>query len=74
MQKTQRIENGVRGLPKGFEHGRERGFGGSCSLRVTSHAVDHDQEDGIVGGRNRHPILVFFAMSDEADIGGFDLQ
>ena len=52
----------------------ERGFGGARALGVAAHAVDHDQEHGMIGGRHRDPVLIFFAVADEADIRGLDLQ
>ena len=52
----------------------ERGLGGARAFRVAAHAVDHHQEHGVVGGRDRDSVLIFFAVADEADIRGLDLQ
>jgi hypothetical protein len=41
---------------------------------MAPHTVDHHQQHGLVGGRNRDPILIFFAVPDKAHIRGFDLQ
>jgi hypothetical protein len=41
---------------------------------MAAHAVDHDQLHGVIGGRHRDSVLILFAVPDEADIRGFDLQ
>jgi hypothetical protein len=41
---------------------------------MAAHAVDDNQEDGLVGGRYRNSILILFAVADKADVRGFDLQ
>ena len=74
MQETQRIENRMRRLPKCFDQGRERGFGGARAFRMTAHAVDHDQQHCLVRGRHGNPVLIFFAVPDQAHVRGFDLQ
>ncbi len=52
----------------------ERGFGGARAFRMTAHAVDHHQQHRLVGGRHRDPVLIFFAVADQAHVRGFDLQ
>ena len=74
MQEAQRIENGMRSLPERLEQGGERGFGRTRAIRMAAHAVDHDQQHGIFGGCHRDPVLIFFAVADEAHIRGLDLQ
>ena len=41
---------------------------------MTAHAVDHHQQHGLFCGRHRDPVLIFFAVPDEAHVRGFDLQ
>ena len=74
MQKAQRIEYGMRRLPEGLEQRRERSFGCARPFRMAAHAVDHDQQHRMIGGRHGDSVLIFFAVADEADIRGFDLQ
>jgi hypothetical protein len=74
MQESERIEDGVRSLPEGLEQSRERGFRGARALRVTAHAVDHDQQHRVIGGRHCDSVLIFLAVADEAHIRGLDLQ
>ena len=74
MQESQRIENRMRRLPERFEQSRERGFRGARAFRMAAHAVDDHQQHRLIGGRHRDPVLIFFAVADEADIRGLDLQ
>ena len=74
MQESQRIENRMRRLPERFEQRRQRGFRGTRAFRMTAHAVDHDQQHRVLGGRHRDPVLIFFAVADEAHVRGLDLQ
>ncbi len=64
----------MRRLPERLEQGRQRRFRGARAFGVAAHAVDHDQQHRMIGGRHRDPVLVFFAVADEADIRGLDLQ
>ena len=41
---------------------------------MAAHAVDHDEQHRLIGGRHCNTILIFFAVADEADIRGFDVQ
>jgi hypothetical protein len=61
-------------LPKRFEQRRQRRFRGARTLRVTAHAVDDGQQYRMFVGRNPDAILIFFAVTDQAHIRGFDLQ
>ncbi len=74
MQKTQWIEYRMRRLPEGLEQRRKRSFGRARAFRMAAHAVDHDQQHRVIGGRDRDSVLILFAVSDEADIRGLDLQ
>ena len=64
----------MRRLPECLEQGRERGLGGTRSLGMPAHAVDHREKYGLLGGRHRHPVLILLAMADQAHIRGLDLQ
>ena len=74
MQKSERIEYGMRRLPERLEQGRQCRFSGARSLGMAAHAVDDHQQHGVLRRRHGNPILIFFAMADEADIRGLDLQ
>ena len=64
----------MRRLPERFQHRGQGGLGGARAFRVASHAVDDDQQHRLLGARHGDAILVFFAMPDEADVRGLDLQ
>jgi hypothetical protein len=74
MQESQRIENRMRRLPKGLQQRGERGFRCARTLGMTAHAVDDDQQCRLLGCRHGDPVLVLFAVADQAHIRGFDLQ
>ena len=74
MQKTQWIEYRMRRLPEGLEQRCQRGLGGARTFRVAAHSIEDDQQHGMLGGRHRDSVLILFAVSDEADIRGLDLQ
>jgi hypothetical protein len=64
----------MRRLPKCFEQGSQRRFGRARTLGMAAHAIDDHQQHGVISGGNSNPVLIFFAMADEADIRGLDLQ
>ena len=74
VQESQRIEDRMRRLPERLEQRRERGLGGARAFGMAAHAVDHHQEHGLLGGRDGDPVLIFFAVADEAHVRGLDLQ
>jgi hypothetical protein len=41
---------------------------------MAAHSIDDHQKHGILRGRHRDSILIFFAMADEAHIRDLDLQ
>ena len=69
MQETERVEKGLRRVPKRFENRLLRDLGRLGTVGVSAHSVDHDQERGVFGNSCRNPILVLFAPSEEAYIG-----
>ncbi len=74
MQESERVENRMRRLPERLEEARERGLGRARALGMAAHAVDDDEERRFVVGGDRDPVLVFFAVADEAQVRGLDLQ
>ena len=51
-----------------------RGFGGARAIGMTTHAVDHDQQGGVLGDRDGNAILIVGAITEQADFGVFDAQ
>jgi hypothetical protein len=41
---------------------------------MTTHPVDNHQKHRLLGSRDGNPILIFFAMTDQADISDLYLQ
>jgi hypothetical protein len=41
---------------------------------MAAHTVDHHQQHGLFCSRNGDPVLILFAVPDEAHVRGFDLQ
>jgi hypothetical protein len=74
MQESQRIENRVRCLPEQFQERRQGRLRGPGTFRMTAHAINDDQQNGVLGSRHRDPVLIFVAMADEAHVRGLDLQ
>jgi hypothetical protein len=74
MQKAERIEHGVGGLPKRLDQSRQGRFRGTRTLGMAAHTVDHDEQRGMLVDRNGDPVLILFAVAYQADIRGFDLQ
>ena len=58
MQESERIENGLRRVPEGFDQRLDGGLGGLGAIGMTSHAVDDDEQGGMLGDRDRHAILI----------------
>ncbi len=74
MQKTQRIEDRMWRLPECLNERGERGLGGTSAFGMTTHAVDDGEQHGLLGSSHRNPVLILFAMADQAHIRGLDLQ
>ena len=74
VQKTERIENRVRGVPEALEHRLERRLGSTRAFRVSTHAIDHEQECRVLAHRDRDAILIVFAMADETQLRVLDPQ
>ena len=41
---------------------------------MTAHPIDDDQKHGLFRSRHGHSVLILFAMANETDIRGLDLQ
>ncbi len=74
MQKTQRIEQRLRGVPEGFHDHLLRDLRSACAVGVSAHAVDHQQQGGLLRHRGRDPVLVLLAPAEQADVRVFDPQ
>ena len=74
LQKSQRIENRMGRLPERLEQRCQRGFRSARSLRMTAHAIDHDQQYRLIGGCHCNAVLILLAVADQAHIRGLDLQ
>jgi hypothetical protein len=61
-------------LPKCFQQRRQGSFGGARTLGMTAHPIDDDQKHGLFRSRHGHSVLILFAMANETDIRGLDLQ
>jgi hypothetical protein len=64
----------MRRLPKRFEQRRQRRFRGARTFGVAAHAVDDGEQHRMFVGRNPDAILIFFAVTNQAHIRGFELQ
>ena len=49
-------------------------LGSARAIGMPAHAVDHDEQRGVLGDRGGDPVLVLFARPQQADIGVLDLQ
>ena len=74
VQKTQGIEQRLRGVPEGLEQDLEGDFGGARTFSVAPHAIHHDQQCGVLGDGHRHPVLVLLPAAEKAQIRVFNLQ
>ncbi len=74
VQESERIEDGLRRVPEGFDQRLDGGLGGLGAVGVTAHAVDDDEQGGVLGDRDGDAILIVGATSEQADFGVFDAQ
>ena len=74
VQEAQRIEQRLRGVPEGLDDHLLGYLGGAGAIGVTAHAVDDDEQGGVLGNGRAHPVLVLFAPTQQADFGTFDSQ
>src|SRR5688572_4919608 len=74
VQEAERIEHRQRSLAERFEQALERGVRGAAAVGVAAHAVDDDQQRGLLRHRDRYAVLVVFAVSEETHICVLDPQ
>ena len=74
VQEAERIEHRLRRVPERLEHDLERRLRGARAVRVTAHAVDDDQQGGMLGDRDGDAILIVVAITEQADFGVLDAQ
>ena len=74
VQEAERIEQRLGRVPEGFEDHLLRDLGRARAIGVAAHAVDDDEQRGVLGDRGGDPVLVLLAASEQADIGVLDPQ
>ena len=74
VEKALWIENRLLCFDEQVLHGLESGLRGHGAVRVTAHAIKHEQECGIFGYHDRSPILVVLAIPERGHFGVFDLH
>ena len=65
VQKAQRIEQRLGCMPEGFEKRLLRDLGCARTISVPAHAIDHDEQNRMLGNRRDDTILVFFARPEQ---------
>ena len=58
VQEAERVEDGLRRVPEGFDQSLDGGLGGFRAIGVPTHAVDDDEQGRVFGDRDRHAILI----------------
>src|SRR5579863_9433088 len=74
VQEAERIEERLR---RGGERFHDRLLGhlrGARTVRVSAHAVDHQQQRCVLADRGVHPVLILVAPAQQADFRVFDSQ
>ena len=74
VQEAFRVEQRPAGLPELCDHGADGDLGGAGAIGVATHAVYDREERRVVIERDGDPVLVFFAIAEEAQIRVLDLQ
>ena len=69
VQKAHGIEDGLRRVPERLEDDLLRHLGGPGAIGMPAHAVDDDEQGGMLRDRAGDPVLVLLAPTQEADIG-----
>ena len=63
MQESERIEDGLRRVPERFDQHLDRRLGSARAVGMAAHAVDHDQQRGMLRDRDRNAILIVGAIA-----------
>ena len=74
MQETERIEHGMRHALEGFDHDLLCDLRGARAFGMATHAIDREQQRGVLGHYRNGLVLVVFPGSEEADVGVIDVQ
>ena len=74
VQKAKGIEDRLGRVPERFEQHLLRHFRCASAVGVAAHAIHHHQQARMLRDGRRHSILIVFSMTEETDIGVFDLQ
>ena len=74
VQESERIKQRLRRVPEGFRDHLLGDLRGARAVGMSAHAVDRDQERGVLGHRGADSILIFLAPTEQADVGVFDPQ
>ena len=65
---------GSGGLLERIQQALQRGVGGAAAVGMAAHAVDDDQQRGLVRDRDGDAVLVVFAITDQTQICMLDPQ
>jgi hypothetical protein len=52
VQETERIQDGLRRVPERFDQHLDGGFSRLGAIGMAAHAVDHDEQRGVLGDRD----------------------
>ena len=74
VQEPQRIEQRLRRVPEGLDDHLWVTSRGARAFGVAAHAVGHHQQRRVLGDGHAHPVLVFLAPAEQAEIRVFNLQ
>ncbi len=74
VQKSVGIEQRAARPAEFGQHRADGRLRGTRALGVPAHAVHHGDERRVVVGGDHHPVLVFFAIPEEAQLRVLDLQ
>ena len=74
VQEAEGIEQRLRRVPEGLDQQLLRGLGSERTVGMAAHAVDHDQQRGVLGHGDGTTILVVLAPPDQARFCVLDTQ
>jgi hypothetical protein len=74
VEKSERIEQRERCLAERFEQALQCSVRSAAAVGVTAHAVDDDQQSGLLLRGDGDAVLVVFAVSDETQLCILDPQ
>ena len=74
MQKTDRIEDRVRGVGECFDHDLLRDLGSARAFGVTAHPIDGQQQRSMLSDDGDRFVLVIVPGTEKTDVGVVDLQ